>query len=71
MTEQTPPSHSDVIVCPGGPMLIRGQFTITDRDGEHHESFRPVSAVCRCGHSANTPWCDGTHKKLPVEKRPQ
>ena len=48
--------------CPGGPLLLRGQHVVRDGDGVEHVTTRPVSAVCRCGHSAVQPWCDGTHK---------
>ncbi|MBC7629901.1 CDGSH iron-sulfur domain-containing protein [Aeromicrobium sp.] len=63
--------HPDVILCPGGPMLIRGDHTIQDSDGRSHATTRPVSAVCRCGKSANQPWCDGTHKVLPERLKPR
>ena len=43
-------------------MLIRGDHVVVDEDGEEHRTRRPVSAVCRCGHTATSPWCDGTHK---------
>jgi CDGSH-type Zn-finger protein len=62
--------HSDVIVCPGGPMLVRGRHTWCDEDGVEHHTTAPISAVCRCGFSARAPWCDGTHKSLPEEQRP-
>jgi CDGSH-type Zn-finger protein len=62
--------HPDVILCPGGPMLIRGDHVIQDADGIPHATVRPVSAVCRCGKSANQPWCDGTHKVIPDRARP-
>ena len=52
--------HPDVILCPGGPMLVR----------DHPDSDRPVVAVCRCEKSARLPWCDGTHKVLPPDLRP-
>ena len=60
----------DVVLCPGGPMLLRGEHVLEDADGEKHVTTRPVSAVCRCGYSAAKPWCDGTHKLLPPKKRP-
>lgn len=60
----------DACVCPGGPMLLRGDHVITDDDGVEHRTHRPVSAVCRCGKSASKPWCDGTHKLLPEDQRP-
>jgi len=58
----TSDQQADVVVCPDGPILIRGDHVVADADGELHQTTRPVSAVCRCGHTANAPWCDGTHK---------
>lgn len=49
-------------VCPDGPVLVRGAEEWVDREGEAHALTRPVTAVCRCGGSAQQPWCDGTHK---------
>lgn len=57
--------HPDVIVCPDGPVLVRGECVVEDTDGTLHRTSRGVSAVCRCGKSATSPWCDGTHKVLP------
>jgi CDGSH-type Zn-finger protein len=54
--------------CPGGPLLVRGDHVVTEPDGTEHRTTRPVSAVCRCGHSASPPWCDGTHKVARREK---
>jgi len=63
-------TRPDVVLCPGGPMLLRGHHVVTDEHGVEHETVRPVSAVCRCGKSASKPWCDGTHKLLPPKLRP-
>ncbi|MFC7400964.1 CDGSH iron-sulfur domain-containing protein [Citricoccus sp. GCM10030269] len=56
--------HPDVVLCPGGPMLLRGDHVVQDEDGNEYRTTRPVSAVCRCGASAIKPWCDGTHKVM-------
>lgn len=53
-----------VRVCPDGPALVRGADQIEDDEGQVHEVTRPVVAVCLCGKSSRTPWCDGTHKSL-------
>lgn len=50
--------------CDGGPLLVRGEVEVTTPDGQVHRSHRPASAICRCGSSARSPWCDGTHKLL-------
>ena len=65
-----PVATPDVVLCPGGPMLLRGRHVLEDADGRLHETTRPVSAVCRCGKSQSAPWCDGTHKLLPPKARP-
>ena len=67
MSEATRP---DVVLCPGGPLLLRGDHVIEDAEGVRHATTRPVSAVCRCGYSSSKPWCDGTHKLLPEKKKP-
>ena len=65
-----PYEHPDVVLCPGGPMLLRGERTVQDSEGRLHRTSRPVSAVCRCQRSSDLPWCDGTHQLLPPDKRP-
>ncbi|MFD1949010.1 CDGSH iron-sulfur domain-containing protein [Nocardioides aestuarii] len=62
--------HPDVIVCPGGPLLLRGDHVVEDADGKRHRTSRSVSAVCRCGATGAPPWCDGTHQQFPRDRRP-
>jgi CDGSH-type Zn-finger protein len=62
--------HADVVLCPGGPMLLRGDHVVEGPDGTAHRTTRPVTAVCRCGRSGRPPWCDATHKELPPDQRP-
>ena len=45
-----------------GPYLIRGSASVVDHKGKAFDtSEMPVVALCRCGQSANKPFCDGTH----------
>lgn len=45
-----------------GPLLVTGHVRIVDAEGTVlYEGDR--AALCRCGGSANKPFCDGTHKK--------
>jgi CDGSH-type Zn-finger protein len=53
-------------MCPGGPLLVRGAETVRDEAGEEHAVTRPVVALCACGKSSRKPWCDSTHKSIPV-----
>ena len=61
-------TRPDVVLCPGGPMLLRGDHVVEDDEGVEHRTWRPVSAVCRCGKSGSKPWCDGTHKLIPKRR---
>jgi CDGSH-type Zn-finger protein len=46
-----------------GPYLVTGAFTLTDADGTVYELPEGSAVVlCRCGRSANKPFCDSTHK---------
>ena len=64
MNDEAHAPTPDVVLCPDGPMLLRGDHVIQDEDGNEYQTTRPVSAVCRCGKSQIKPWCDGTHKFL-------
>src|SRR6476659_5146042 len=45
-----------------GPYILRGNFRITDQDGNAIEAGGRTIALCRCGRSQIRPFCDGTHK---------
>lgn len=47
-----------------GPYLVRGNFVITDQDGNEIDARRRTIALCRCGRSQMRPFCDGTHKLI-------
>lgn len=47
-----------------GPLLIRGPVTLIDPEGNQLEVKSKNIALCRCGGSANKPFCDGTHNRI-------
>ena len=56
-------SERPTIECkPNGPYLVRYLVDLRDSRGNRIEA-KPVVALCRCGGSANKPFCDGTHQK--------
>lgn len=48
---------------PNGPLKVDGNLEIVTGTG-HTVERATVAFLCRCGHSANKPYCDGTHKKV-------
>lgn len=57
-------AESKVTVRNHGPLRIEGEFTIYDQDGNAFGlAGRTLISLCRCGHSENIPFCDGSHKK--------
>jgi hypothetical protein len=51
----------EVEASANGPLLVRGGVRVLDGVGNLlYEGER--AALCRCGGSANKPFCDGTHK---------
>ena len=51
-------------VRPNGPFLVEGTVELSDSAGNRFplSSDKPAIALCRCGHSAKSPFCDGSHK---------
>jgi CDGSH-type Zn-finger protein len=47
-----------------GPLVIEGAVRITDSEGNIFplDTSKPAIALCRCGHSAKRPFCDGSHR---------
>jgi CDGSH-type Zn-finger protein len=56
-------------VCPNGPFLVEGEAKLVDLQGNAFPvaTDKPAIALCRCGHSANRPFCDGAHKAAGFE----
>lgn len=52
----------EVTPSPNGPLLVRGALEVVSGTGRTVGKITTV-ALCRCGGSANKPYCDGTHKK--------
>jgi CDGSH-type Zn-finger protein/ferredoxin len=46
-----------------GPYLLTNVENLVNSKGEHLAA-RPRMALCRCGGSANKPFCDGTHASI-------
>lgn len=61
--EQSTVNPVQIEVKPNGPILIKSDCCIKNADGTE-EIKTGVIALCRCGASANKPYCDGAHKKI-------
>ena len=52
-------TNTKITVIPNGPLMVEGTITVT-KDGK--EEAKEKAFLCRCGHSKNKPYCDGSHK---------
>lgn len=54
-----------ITVNSNGSIKVEGDFEIVDPQGQPFGlAGRTVISLCRCGHSANKPFCDGSHKAV-------
>lgn len=57
-----------ITVRPNGPLRIddpNGLVEVVDTEGKKYDlTGKPIFSLCRCGASANKPFCDGSHKAL-------
>jgi CDGSH-type Zn-finger protein len=59
-----PPARTVIKVRDDGPLKVSGPFVLVDADGQEialPDDGRAV-VLCRCGASADKPFCDGSHK---------
>lgn len=49
--------------APNGPLMVHGTISVRDTAGKITRKEN-VTAFCRCGSSANKPFCDGSHRKI-------
>jgi uncharacterized Fe-S cluster protein YjdI len=59
--------ESLVEIAPNGPLLVYGNIVVKDHEGNETHRTGKVTAFCRCGQSANKPYCDGSHIKAGFE----
>ena len=50
-----------LIPLPDGPYQVTGLLELVDRDGQPIKRPAQQLFLCRCGRSANKPFCDGSH----------
>ena len=62
-SEQTENGQSTrVQAMQNGPLMVHGTLEVTCADGSVHNKST-ATAFCRCGASANKPYCDGSHRE--------
>jgi CDGSH-type Zn-finger protein/uncharacterized Fe-S cluster protein YjdI len=61
-TLEPAPERNTASVQAAGPLYLRGRISIP---GGEHATLAEYTrvALCRCGHSASKPFCDGSHKR--------
>jgi CDGSH-type Zn-finger protein len=57
---------TEITVTPldNGPNLVTGTIRLVDVEGNEFEIKGKSVALCRCGASAQKPFCDGSHTRI-------
>ena len=56
-------SKTKITINNNGSIKLDGDFEILDIEGNAYGlQGRTIVSLCRCGHSSNKPFCDGSHK---------
>jgi CDGSH-type Zn-finger protein len=52
-----------ITINTNGSIRVEGDFEVVDPQGALFGlAGRTAVSLCRCGHSSNKPFCDGSHK---------
>ena len=53
-----------ITVKNNGSIRVEGEFELFDLSGKKFNlNNRPSISLCRCGHSKDKPFCDGSHRE--------
>ena len=52
-----------VTMIPNGPLIAEGPLTVQNAQKQTIAN-NTTTALCRCGASANKPYCDGSHNRI-------
>ncbi len=60
-----------ISVVDNGPLRIQGAgIVLNDMSGKTWDlAGRDAISLCRCGHSANKPFCDGSHGRAGFQSK--
>ena len=78
--KKSEPPKAKIEITKDGPYLVSGGLPLSEqwiatnakgesldyREGKKYPA-QPQYALCRCGESANKPFCDGTHQKVQFD----
>jgi CDGSH-type Zn-finger protein len=56
------PSKITISCIKDGPITFRGRIRLHNQFGQ--ECVKMQGSLCRCGHSASKPFCDGSHTRV-------
>lgn len=59
--EEIKMEKTKITIMPDGPIMLEGNLTVNKMSGENIKDAEKMF-LCRCGASANKPFCDGKHK---------
>ncbi|MGH9119928.1 MAG: CDGSH iron-sulfur domain-containing protein [Acidimicrobiales bacterium] len=63
LPDETSEGATVIGVVPNGPLFVRGHVEVRDPAGRVLADEHRL-ALCRCGASANKPFCDNSHRKI-------
>lgn len=55
-----------ITMIPNGPFVVNGGYEVRGKNNNSTKTEKKMS-FCRCGASANKPFCDGKHKSIGFE----
>jgi CDGSH-type Zn-finger protein len=61
------PSKITISCIKDGPITFRGRLRLHNQFGQ--ECVKMRGSLCRCGQSANKPFCDGSHERTGFKSR--